>query len=491
MERVGNNEGRRGVIRMMAKENVYKWSFIERVSVAVLNFGGNIVLARMLSADDFGLLAMVAIFTATAFNLSSCGLSDGLIHKNKPTPIDYSTVFVFNSALGLIFGLSAILLAHPVARFFGHEELVWVMRMYGICFFFQTMSFVQETRLRKHLEMKKLCIARVSATVTALIVGIILAALGCGYWALISTQIFLSFFMFVFVVVQARWFPKPAFSLASFKEFFSFGVHLMFAYLINIIEQNVNTFVLGRYYSSVQTGLYYQGAKLANVPFSVTDTSINPQLFVVASNETDEGLRRTKILDMMKVMVAVNVAIALLLVLIARPAVAFLYGSKWLGSAPILAVLAVSGCIMCMKYFFQAAFKVYGRARFIRNLTGCELVVQLALLALFFRQGMIAIAFTQLAMMFFSVGVYVYCVGRMLSISGNELFACLIKPALFPASAFIAGFGVKLLLGMWGGLPALAECLVIALPYLGVLLIWLERYRPAAYLRMRSKLIKS
>lgn len=93
----------------MGNRNVYKWSLIERITVAILSFGGNIVLTRMLTTADFGLLAMIAIFTAVAYDISSCGMSDGLIHKSNPTGDDYSTTFVFNSAMGLVFGLSFFL----------------------------------------------------------------------------------------------------------------------------------------------------------------------------------------------------------------------------------------------------------------------------------------------------------------------------------------------------------------------------------------------
>lgn len=469
----------------MAQENVYKWSFIERVSLAVLNFGGNIVLTRMLTADDFGLLAMVAVIIATASNLSSCGLSDGLIHKLKPTPLDYSTVFVFNSAVGLIFAIASTALAGPIARFFGHQELVWIMRMYGICFFFQTMSFVQETRLRKRLEMKKLCIARVAATVTALALGILLAALGCGYWALISTQIFLSFFMFVYIVALAQWFPRPAFSLQSFREFFGYGVHLMLTYVINVVGQNINTFILGRCYTSAQTGLYYQGAKLANVPFSVTESSFNSPFFVVASNEADPECRRTKILDMMGIIVTLNASIALLLLLIATPAIAFLYGVSWIGAAPVMKVLAIFGCVMCVKYFFQTIFKIYGRTNLVRNMALCEFVVQMTLLAIFFRRGLVAVAMTQLGACIVSVAIYSVIASRTMRLTARELRRSMLTPLLLPVPALLAGAAVSLGLHYVCTPAAIVDCLVISAVYLAVLLPTVGRIRPAYLATLR------
>jgi len=129
----------------MSGSKVYKWAFIDRVGIAVLNLGGNIVLARLLTEADFGLLAMIAIFVAVAADLSSCGLSDGIIHKVNPTREDYSTVFVANTVMGLIFGSAFFFGAPLMASFFHQPELLNITRVLGVCFFFQCMSFTQET----------------------------------------------------------------------------------------------------------------------------------------------------------------------------------------------------------------------------------------------------------------------------------------------------------------------------------------------------------
>ncbi|MDE7144514.1 MAG: oligosaccharide flippase family protein, partial [Muribaculaceae bacterium] len=152
----------------MSDSKVYKWSFIDRVMIAILNFGGNIALARMLTDADFGLLAMIAIFVSIASDLSSCGLSDGLIHKINPTADDYSTVFVANASMGLLFGSMFFFGAPLMAGFFGHQELVGIMRVLGVCFFFQCMSDVRETYMRKRLRMKEICFVRVGAKASPL-----------------------------------------------------------------------------------------------------------------------------------------------------------------------------------------------------------------------------------------------------------------------------------------------------------------------------------
>ena len=470
----------------MNNGNVYKWSLIERIAVAALNFGGNIALARLLTTADFGLLAMIAIFTAVAYDISSCGLSDGLIHKLNPTRTDYSTVFLFNSGLGLLFGITFILIAPAVARFFGHEELTVIMRILGICFFFQTMSFVQETKLRKELDMRRICIVKIGATLSSLALGLALALAGKGYWALVSTQIFLSVFIFLYYIIATRWFPGFRFSKDSFKSFFNYGIHLMLAYVSSIIGKNINTFVLGRFYPSPSaSGVYSQGAKLANVPFGVTESSLNSPFFVVVSNEHDKATQQSMIANMFSVICGVNATIMLFLILAATPAINLLYGSKWEEAAPILRILAGFEFLACLKYYFQTVCKVEGRTSLIRNLTFAEIIVQLSLLAIFFRFGILWIAWTQLCGVLFTVAVYSIMYARYMHLNLLQYLKVLLAPIAVQLCAFaIAGITIY-----FGWLPAnpFVACVILGVIYFGLCILTFERIRPKAYMTLRRK----
>ncbi len=475
----------------MGNRSVYKWSLIERITVALLNFGGNIALTRMLTTADFGLLAMIAIFTAVAFDISSCGMSDGLIHKSKPTPEDYSTTFIFNSAMGFFFGLAFFLGAPLVAGFFGHEELVAIMRILGVCFFIQTMSFVQETRLRKELKMREICLVRVAATVSALALGIVLAVMGMGYWALVSTQIFLSVFMFIYFVAATRWFPQLAFSRKSFNELFGYGVHLMLAYLATIIGKNINTFVLGKFYPSPsQSGVYSQGAKLANVPFAVTESSLNSPFFVVASNEEDCDRRRAMIRSMYGVISGIDSALMFFILAVAAPAIIFLYGSRGEDSIPIFRILAVFELLACLKYYFQTVCKIYGRTSTVRNLTFVEIAVQLALLLGFYHKGIIWIAWTQIGGVACTVTMYslIYC--RLTELRRLDFLGDFLRPLLAPSLACVVALVALRGLQQVMAVNAFLGCVFVTLVYGLVLVGVCEAVRPAYYLTVRSKLLK-
>lgn len=474
----------------MREGNVYKWSFIDRVGIAVINLATNLILVRLLSPDDFGLLAMIAIFIAVASDLSSCGLSDGLIHKTRPTELDYSTVFIFNSAVGLLFGLAFFIGAPLVADFFGHRELIEIMRVLGVCFFFQSMSYVQETRLRKQLRMRSVCFVRLGATLTVSILGILAAYLGYGYRALICTQILLSLFFFIYYTVASRWFPKLQFSKKAFSEFFSYGVHLMLAYLSTLVGRNVNTFVLGKFYTSpALSGLYYQGAKLAAVPYGITEASINVPFFVVASNEDDAGRRAGLIREMTATMFTVNLSMLTYMLMIALPAVVFLLGSEWAAVAPVFRILAVAECLFCVKQFLMTICKVHGRTVFVRNVGFCEVAFQLLLLLLFYHRGILWIAATQVAGVAFSAGLYaVYCCRSIGAFRFRELAGIFLASAWLPVLSAVAGACLMFL--PVGGWPAFVQCVVLTAAYAAVMFGAGAMTDSGLYPLLRAKLFK-
>lgn len=397
----------------MTGREVYKWSVAERIGECGIAFVGNIILARLLTPADFGLLAMIAIFSAVVVNLSNCGISDGIIHKLKPEAIDYSTAFVYNTTIGFVAAVLAFAFAPAIAAFFHHEELLWIMRIYGVCFFFQTMCFVQETRMRKLLQYKRLCVSRLGASLAAYILGIGLALAGAGYWALVSTHILISFFIFVSITAASRWWPGVKFSTSTCRNLLSFGFPLMLAYLANMVSNNISTFVLGKHYPTpTASGLYSQASKLGTVPFLITERSLNDSFFVLASNEEDAAKRRRMVRRMALVIFAVNSAIAAGLIVFARPAIELLYGERWLAAAPVLRVIAVTQFMMGVKYFCQTLFKLRGRTPHIRNVNFVELGIQVALLLIFYRQGLVAVALTQTAAVACSLAIYAFMLRR-------------------------------------------------------------------------------
>ncbi|MDE6206493.1 MAG: oligosaccharide flippase family protein [Muribaculaceae bacterium] len=457
---------------------------------AVLNFGTNIALTRMLTEADFGLLAMIAIFVAVASDLANCGMVDGLIHKLKPTATDYGTMFLSISSMGLFFGLLFFFGAPLFAAFFEQPALADIMRVCGICFFFQCMYGTIEAYMRKHLRMKAICIARISAVATADAIGIILAAKGYGYWALVATQMLVSVILFFYFLVAARWFPKLQFSVKSFRELFNYGIHLMLAYLGTLVSKNINTSVLGKAFSPSVSGVYYQGAKLAAVPFGVTETSLNMPFFAVASNEPDDERRRALIVEMMPRIVGINAFIMMYLMVIGHPVIGLMYGSVWLAAVPILRILAVYEFMATTKFFCQTICKIYDSTRLIRNLAFGEIVLQLALLAAMFRYGILWVAWSQaLAVSMMLVLYFVVC-ARRTGLRVSVFYRMMWEALWLPALAALVTLAVHYGIGSLWQLNNFMSCVVVTLAY-GLTTICVgEIFHPRVYMSWRNRLIR-
>ena len=466
-------------------KDVYKWTTIDRVVNTLITTGGNIALARLLTPYDFGLLAMVAIFSAIAYNISSCGMSDGIIKKLNPTDRDYSTLFTFNTVSGIIFSVLFIICARPVAEFFSEDKLVGIMWAIGICFIFQVMWYIQETRLRKELQMKKIAIVRICASASAVGLGIYLAATGYSYWGLVSCRIFLSFFLFVYYVIATRWIPRLRFYHQSFLELFGFGFNLFLSYIAVQISVNINSFVLGRY-SSAESGLFSQAQKMEDTPFKMVDNILNWSFFAILSSEADTNLRRQMAKNMMATITMLTVLVGMILMILASPGFKLLFGEKWDDAIPIFRILIIFGIGSTLKYFFQTILKSHTRTNLIRNLTFLEVGLQLLLLGIVYHWGMLWIAWSQVAGCIIVLLLYASFFCSLEKMSFRELLVTAFSQLAVPIIAFvITGAGYY----YWNNvLDPWLNCLVSITIFFGITIAIFE-YRPVPlYTEIKTRL---
>lgn len=361
-----------------------------------MTFGGNVMLAILLDPFDFGLLGMVAIFSAIAMNLSDCGMSDGLVHKLNPTEDDYSTLFVFNGSMGLFFGLLFVVMSGFVSDFFGHPQLRGIMIAIGICFFFRTLSLVQETRLRKELDFKKLAQVRLSSTATALVLAIVLVRCGFGYWGLVAMQIFVNFLLFIYFLVLTKWRPRVAFSKQSFKDMYGFGINLMAAFLCTQIARNINALVIGKNMPAASAGVYSQAQKMEEVPYGIVDSMLMAPFFSILSSIDDEKERIKKSSEMHQMAIFVFSLISAYLFVVAAPAFNTIFGTKWDAAIPIFQILLFFGLATVLKAFYITVLKAKGKTKAVLKFTALEVVLQLGLLCFTYDKGIKAIAYSQL-----------------------------------------------------------------------------------------------
>lgn len=366
----------------MGYTNIYIWSAIDRVGTAGISFLCNLILARMLSTDDFGLVGMVGIFFSIAYGFSDCGLSDGLIKMEHPKKKDFGTVLTFNVTVGCFITVLFFLIAPLIANFFNQERLVTVIRLLGLSLLCYTFTFTEETRLRKKLRMKTLAIVKISAAILASTCAILLAINGMSYLALVYLQVLTPVFILLGFFIISHWRPFFYFDKATFHSLFGFGQHLLVTFLINQISKNLNSFVLGRTCAPTTVGVYSQAQKLQETPMTIIDSIFCNTSYPVLSNISEADKKSRFVRQLFSKILTINIILLVVLFILAPFLIKFLYGNKWIASIPIYQYLLVVGFLTSIRNFIQTLIKSYGASKRIKQLSIVEISMQLLLVAI-------------------------------------------------------------------------------------------------------------
>ena len=215
------------------------WASIERFSGQGIQFFVMIVMARILSPSDYGLVGMVAVFTAISQTLIDGGFSQALIRKQNRTEIDNSTAFYFNIGVGLILYLFLYFLAPVAADFYEEPRLTGIMRGISLTVIFNSLAIVQIALYTSRVDFKTQSKATITAAIISGLIGIITSLKGVGAWALVYQQVSNSIVYCILLWGFSKWKPMLAFSVHSFKELFGFGSKILIGGIINTVYNNL------------------------------------------------------------------------------------------------------------------------------------------------------------------------------------------------------------------------------------------------------------
>lgn len=340
------------------------WVTIDRFGRMALQFGVNLILARLLLPSDFGIIGMLAIFMAVSQTLIDSGFGSALIQKKNPTQTDYSTIFYWNLLFaivlyGILFAISPL-----VGKFFHLPILTKVLRIVGLNLIISNIFAIQSTALRKKLAFRTLTLTNLSANILSASVGIILAYEGFGVWSLVAMQIVSGCVGGVILEISTRWIPSLEFSMKSLKELFSFGGYIMSANLLQTVCQNMQGLIIGRKFSAGQLGYYSQAYKLDQVTSYSLPQAMVQVMFPVYSSLQDNRQRLIEVVEMNQRVIAFSIfPIITILMLAADNLIMFLYGDKWMPSVPYFQVLCVGGFFVSLQNVNFYAVAAVGKSR--------------------------------------------------------------------------------------------------------------------------------
>lgn len=394
------------------------WSAIDNVAQMGVTFLVSIVLARLLSPDDYGLLGLITIVTAVCTTLVNGGFTTALIRKKDITEDDYNTAFIVNLALSLL--LYAIVYASSpfIADFFKREELVSLTRVASLGLIAGALSLVPQTRLTKRIDFKAQTKITLIASVTSGVLGIAMALLGFGVWSLVAQTLSNQVLRTILLWVIDRWIPKFRFSKASFQELFGFGWKMMLSGLLDTVWKELYQVVVGKFYSPATLGQYTRGNQFAQLLSSNLTNVVQRVTYPVLSNIQDDKERMVSAYRrIIKTTMFITAVGMFFLGAISEPLLYCLIGPKWHEAATYLPLICISGSLYPLHAINLNMLQVQGRSDLFLGLEIIKKIIALGPLFIGAFVGIMPMLYTNLLIGVISYFLNSYYTGKFLNYS--------------------------------------------------------------------------
>lgn len=399
------------------------WALFERFGANIISFVGNIVLCYLLSPDDFGLLAMLGVFSALVFTLIDCGLGDALLMHKSPSRRDFNTVFYFNVAVGVLLALTYVAIAPLVDWFFGHPQLAPVMRALGFGAVLSALTITPLTRLRSQLRFKRVALINVAAIGLAVTAAIVAAIAGARYWSLVVLQVGFPGTQLLLLALFSRWELRWEFDMARFKQLWRFGANLLAGYLVVQVSQNIFSLILGKFYNATQAGYFGQAQKLQQTPTSSLEGAISVTAYVSIAKCTEAEQRRQLVMKVFGLLTFVNTLFCIALIALSKPLITCLLPAKWEPAIPYFVMLLVWGLVAPVCNHLSIIFKLYDHTSTIRNVLIIEkTAIVLAAFALY-PWGVPAMLSGATVISIVSYLLYTHTAARLMEVSASRFHA--------------------------------------------------------------------
>jgi O-antigen/teichoic acid export membrane protein len=342
-----------------------KWNVIDRVSTQLLYAVTGIVLARVLSQEDFGLVGAVMVFQAFAPLFIDSGFSYALLQRKNPSHLDYSTAFWFNVSVALLIYVVLFFGAPLIASWFQNDtRLIPLSRVMFLSFIINALANVQTNRLMKQMDVKMIAVSNVLGLVVSAVVGIYLAVSGYGAWAIVWQTISLAVVKTGVLWMSCKWWPLLKFSWNSFCSIFRIGSAVMISSFFNILFQNIYSFFIGNRVNLVSLGYYTQADKWSKMGISSISQVLTSSFLPILSQFQDDKERFARAAAKMNRFTAYLLFPAMgFLCVMAESIFHILFGTKWDASIPLFQLLLLRGIFVVLSSLYNNYIIALGKAR--------------------------------------------------------------------------------------------------------------------------------
>ncbi len=365
------------------------WQYAEKCGAEIIQFVVSIIIARILSPEEYGIIGIVTVFITVANVFVVSGLGQALVQQKEINEDDYSTVFFYNIAFSILLYIALFFAAPIIAGFYKSDILLPVIRVLGITIIIGAVNNVQRSYVQKTMQFKRFFVSTLIGKIVSAIVGIIMAINGFGVWALVGQQISMLMTDMLILWITVKWRPRLVFSVGRMKKLFSYGWKLLCSNLIDTVYNNIYTLLIGKFYSPTDLGFYNRGKDFPRAIVINVNSTIDSVMFPVLSDVQEQKERLKSMMRRSMVTSTFLIFPAMAgLAAISEPLTVFLLTDKWLPAVPFIQFCCFTFAFLPVTTANLQAIKALGRSDIFLKLEIIKKIIGILVLVLTLPHGL-------------------------------------------------------------------------------------------------------
>jgi len=414
------------------------WNAFDKIFVQGLTFVLSIILARLLSPEDYGLIGMLSIFVALSNVFIESGFSRALIQKQNRSEVDYSTVFIFNVFVSIILYGILFISSPYIAQFYKEPKLLPVQRVFFLILIVNSLTTIQTTKLQVEVNFKKLTIINALSSIFSGLIGILAAYNDLGVWALVIQMLSKSIFTFIFLWITNKWLPTAGFSFSSFKELFNYGSKLLITGAYGVVLNNIRDLFIGKTYSPSSLGYYTRAKQFPEVTVGTMSGVLNTATFpLLASLQNDKENLVNIFTKLIQTTALLTFPAMIGLAILSEPIILVLLGEKWLFASELLFWLSLSYIFTPFSVLNLNVLNAIGRSDLFMKVDFSKAPIIILTMIITFPISLKAVAIGNAITALFYFYINAFMIGRLFNFGGTKQ---LLISWRYIVSSFIMGF---------------------------------------------------
>ena len=406
-----------------------KWGFIEQFGVQIIILFTGVFMARILSPVEFGLVAMITVFTGYSSILVDFGLGSAIIQKKNITKLYLSTAFWTNLSIGAAVSALILISSNAIAKFYDKPVLEEYVPLIALGPFLAGVSVIQLSLLRRNLKFRNLFWIRFLSIVCSSILAIILALIGFGIWSLIWLQISERFFMLMFSWINTKFSPSLCFSKVHFLSLMSFSLPLFLNSTLTYLYRNLDSLVIGKTLGANLLGSYNKAYSLMQLPVTNLSNSLGKVFFPIFSKIQDDlELIGSYYFKTISILIVVAIPLMTIASILAEPIVLLIFGPQWLLAVGPFSILAIASIIQVISSINGNIFLALGETKLLLKIGVVLKIFNAIIIIMSVKWGLIGVSYGILIASYIVAPINLYFVLKLLSASYKRFLAVIVWP---------------------------------------------------------------